>query len=164
MDIDLIEAIDGAMRGCFCHVARLENGWSFAFKGGDLKGGGMFVSAPWRIVSGKEIAHADEDDGQWFGLPEPVDGEAKTKGLLEDKRVRSFTVDRITADLRVEFDDAVRLDVFTNSAGYESWNASFEVAEDEVTLVGGGGGNLSFVSVPKGSNPKVVFGQPISKR
>jgi hypothetical protein len=163
MDIDFFEAIDGAMRGCFCRTIRLENGWSFAFSDTGERACSVFVSAPWRIVSGKEIAHAVDDDGQRFGLPEPVDGETKANGLLEGKRVRSFIVDPITADLRVQFDDGVRLDVFTNSAGYESWNASFEVARDEVTLVGGGGGNLSFVSVPKGSTPKVVFGQSIPK-
>lgn len=163
MGVDLIEAVEGAMRGCFCHATRLENGWSFAFSDDDTEGGGIFVSAPWRIVSGNQIAHAVDDDGQRFGLPEPVDGETKTNELLEGRRVRSFIVDRITADLRVEFEASVRLDVFTYSAGYESWNVSFEMAGDEVTLVGGGGGNLSFVSVPKGSNPKVVFAQPILK-
>jgi len=163
MDIDLIEAIKGATHGCFCRVTRLENGWSFAFGADDNSGCGVFVAAPWRVVSGKEIAHAVDDDGQRFGLPEPVDGEAKANGLFEGKRVKSFVVDRITADLRVQFDDEVRLDVFTNSAGYESWNASFEAASDEVTLIGGGGGNMSFVSVPKGSNPKVVYSQPIPK-
>jgi hypothetical protein len=161
MDIDIIGAINSATRGCACRAARLESGWSFAFDGEGDKGCAIFVSAPWRIVSGREIAHAVDDDGQWFGLPEPVDGETKANKLLDGKRVRSFVVDPVTADLRVEFDDGFRLDVFTNSAGYESWNASFELAEDEVTLVGGGGGNLSFVSVPKGSNPRVVFAQPM---
>lgn len=163
MGTDLTKAIDEVMNGCLCRAARLENGWSFAFSKDGKRGGGMFISAPWRIVSGNGIAHAAEDDGQWFGLPEPVDGEAKTNGLLEGKRVRSFAVDPITADLRVEFDDGVRLDVFANSAGYESWNASFDMADVEVTLIGGGGGDLSFVSVPKGSKPKVVVGRPVPK-
>lgn len=163
MDINLIEAINRAARGCFCRVTRLENGWSFAFGADGKADCGVFVAAPWRVISGNEIAHAVDDDGQWFGLPEPVDGEAKANGLFEGKRVKSFFVDRVTADLQVQFDDGVRLDVFAYSAGYESWNASFEVAADEVTLIAGGGGNLSFVSVPKGSNPQIVYSQPIPK-
>jgi len=165
MDIDIIGAIDSATRGCACRAGRLENGWSFTFDGEGDKGCGIFVSAPWRIVGGREIAHAVDDDGQWFGLPEPVDGEAKANKLLECKRVRSFVVDPVTADLRVEFDDGFHLDVFTNSAGYESWNASFRVATNEVTLVGCGGGNLSSGRRTFTSGPPIaqVFRCPTTK-
>lgn len=164
MNIDFIQAIGLAADGCTCSTTRLENGWSFAFLGDGANGCGLFVTAPWRIICGNQIAHAVDDDGQWFGLSQPVDGEARANGLLQDRRVTSFTVDPITADLRIAFDAGTRLDVFTNSAGYESWNVSFGTANADVTLICGGGGNLSFVSTPKGSKPKVVFGQPIPKQ
>jgi len=161
MGYELLDALATAMSGCTCTVTRLENGWSFRFHGPDSRGAGFFVSAPWRIVAESRIAHAVDDDGQWFGLPQPVDGEAKANELFGDKRVQTLNVDRATADLRVEFEGGVRLDVFNNSAGYEGWNGNFALNGNDITLVGGGGGDLSFVSVPQGSNPKVVVAQPI---
>ena len=70
------------------------------------------------------ISHGDEDDGQWFGLPEPVNGEARTNELLQGKRVVGVELDEQTADLRIVFDDGVRLDFFNNSSGYEGWQAA----------------------------------------
>ncbi|MGH6997001.1 MAG: hypothetical protein ACREEO_02355 [Phenylobacterium sp.] len=163
MNTDLLNAIGKATQGCSCLVTRLENGWSFSFTGTGAPGCAIFVSVPWRIVTGEGIAHAADDDGQWFGLPEPVDGEAKANALLSGRRVTSFTVDRVTADLRAEFDDGARLEVFNNSTGYEGWIATFQLGPDDVTWVGGGGGDLSFVSVPKGTHPKLVVGQPLPR-
>lgn len=161
MGYELLDALATAMTGCTCTVTRLENGWSFGFQGPDGRGAGFFVSAPWRIVAESQIVHAVDDDGQRFGLPEPVDGEATTNELLADKRVEALTVDRATADLRVEFEGGIRLDVFNNSAGYEGWNGNFALNGNDITLVGGGGGNLSFVSAPHGSSAKVVVAQPL---
>jgi hypothetical protein len=163
LNTDLLNAISDAMQGCSGLGTRMEGGWSFSLTRTDPGGGVIFVSAPWRIVTGAGIAHAADDDGQWFGLPEPVDGEAKANALLGERRVTSFAVDRVTADIRVEFGGAVRLEVFNNSTGYEGWSATFQVGPEEVTLVGGGGGALSFVSVPRGTKPTLVIGQPLPR-
>lgn len=163
MSTDLLSAISDATHGCACRVTRLDGGWSFSFTGTETRGCAIFASAPWRIVTGEGIAHAADDDGQWFGLPAPVDGEARANGILGGKRVFSFTVERVTADICVEFDGGVRLEVFNNSTGYEGWNAAFQVGQVDVTLVGGGGGDLSFVSVPKGAKPNLVIAQPLPR-
>ena len=61
-----------------------EADWSFDF--GD--GLNIAMSVPWRVVTAEGIAHGDEDNGQWFGLPEPVNGwrEHLDRGVLGDSR------------------------------------------------------------------------------
>jgi len=81
-----------------CHVQRREFDWSFQF-GEHLN---IAVSVPWRVVTGDGIAHGDKDDGQWFGLAQPVDGEARTNELLQGQRVVGVELDEKTADLRVK--------------------------------------------------------------
>jgi len=72
-----------ALRGRECHVERREADWSFDF-GERLN---IAASVPWRVVTKDGIAHADEDDGQWFGLSKPVDGEARANELLHGQKI-----------------------------------------------------------------------------
>lgn len=100
---------------------------------------------PWRIVRDDVIAHADEDDRQQFGLPQPVDGEAKANALLEGRLVQGVELDPVTADLRVFFDGATRLDLFNNSSGYEGWEASLRIGQSVASIIALGGGGVAEV-------------------
>lgn len=122
-----------------CRVTRREADWSFDF--GECFN--IAVSVPWRVVTADGIAHGSEDDGQWFGLPQPVDGEARTNDLLQGQRVVGVEVDEQTADLRLVFDGGARLDFFNNSAGYEGWQASVPAGGRELAVVALGGGKLT---------------------
>ena len=108
-----------ALQGRECRIRRREADWSFDF-GERLK---IAASVPWRVVTADGIAHGDQDDGQWFGLAEPVDGEARTSKLLQGQKVVGVELDAQTADLRLTFDGGARLDLFNNSSGYEGWQA-----------------------------------------
>lgn len=133
--------LSSALRGRECCVSRREADWNFDF-GGRLH---IAASVPWRIVTGDGIAHGDEDDGQQFGLPQPVDGEARVNALLSGQKVCKVEVDGQTADLRVLFDGGARLDFFNNSSGYEGWQASVPVGGRVLTVVAIGGGGLTAV-------------------
>lgn len=117
-------------------IMHRENDWTFRFNAA----GWLSVECPWRIIVAGRIAHADEDDGQRFGLPKPVNGVERAMGLLSGKRIVSVDVSPDSGDLRVRFADTTVLEVFNNSSGYEAWHA---VAADgmkctEVVVLGGG--------------------------
>lgn len=109
--------LSAALLGRECRASRREADWNFDF-GERLS---IAASVPWRVVTADGIAHGDEDDGQRFRLPGPVDGEARVNALLSGQKVRQVKVDEQTADLRVDFDGGTRLDLFSNSSAYEGW-------------------------------------------
>lgn len=137
---DLALAFEAAVVGRSCRVKRREADWDF-----DLQHDtGLAVSCHWRLVSPDGIAVTDEDDGQRFGLPEPVDAEAKANTLLLGATISSATVDRLTADLCLRFSNELRLDVVNNSSGYEGWQGSFSHGEKGTSIIAMGGGGLVF--------------------
>ena len=128
--------------GRSCTVERREADWNFYF--GDRVN--ITASVPWRIVTANGIAHGDEDNRQWFGLSQPVDGAARTNELLNGRTVKGVELDGRTADLRIQFDEDTRLDLFNNSAGYEGWQASMPNDGAEITVIALGGGGLTACS------------------
>jgi hypothetical protein len=128
-----------AFVGRTCTVERHEHHWTFSF-GVDASLG---VEAPWRIASDSGIAFADTDDQQKFGLPQPIDGQAPSNEILGGRRVTSFDVDARTADIRIEFEGDLLLEVFNNSSGYEGWQAVALVDGQTIQVVGLGGGDLA---------------------
>ena len=49
--------------------------------------------------AGDGVALGHKDDGQRFGLPEPIEGEVQANELLAGKCVKGVEPDRITADI-----------------------------------------------------------------
>ena len=132
-------ALAAALQGRRCRVSKRDADWSFDF--GDRLN--IAASVPWRVVTTEGIAHGDEDDAQWFGLPEPVNGEVRTNNLLQGQKVVGVELDAQTADLRIVFDGGTRLDFFNNSAGYEGWQASVPAGGKDLTVIALGGGRLT---------------------
>lgn len=139
MATDHLSPLLRAFVGRTCTVERQENGWAFAFG----EGAGLGVSVPWRIVTDAGIAFADTDDHQQFGLPQPVDGQARSNELLAGRRVVSFDVDAKTADIRIAFEGDVRLEMFNNSSGYEGWSAAVQKDGRTISVIGLGGGDVA---------------------
>lgn len=132
-------ALTAALRERGCLVSKREADWNFHF--GDRLN--LSAAIPWRVVTGEGIAHGDEDDEQWFGLPQPVNGEVRTNELLHGQKVVDVEVERLTADLTITFDGGARLDFFNNSAGYEGWQASIVAGGEEISIIALGGGKLN---------------------
>lgn len=145
MTDDTLLAFGRAYRERHCTIKQNENDWVFSF-GGDNR---HTVEVPWRIVQNGRIAFTDQDDGQRFGLPRPIDGEALANSLLAGRRLESLELDRVTADLRLHFDGVTRLDVFNYSSGYEGWQAAFCADGDGVSIIGMGGGDVSIFRHPR---------------
>jgi len=136
---DYALAFEAAVAGCACRVERRDSDWVF-----DLgRGGRLTVRSHWRLVSADRITLTDDDDEQLFGLPEPVNAEAVANELIAKATVSQAVIDRVTADLRLQFSNGLRLDLINNSSGYEAWQASFGYGGDALCLVALGGGGLT---------------------
>ena len=157
----LLIAFEQVTVGRACNVRRRKHEWVFAFGDSSADGCRVVTQTLWRVVEGDRIAVTSEDDRQQFGLTTPVDAEEKCNSLFRGRLARSVLVRAVTADVAVQFDDDTRLEVISSSAGYESWQAYFRHAEEEITLIGGGGGSLSYTSAPVGSSPRVRIGRPL---
>jgi len=136
---DLALAFEAAVVGRFCRIERREADWVFDL--GDKVG--LAVGCHWRLVSADGIALTDEDDGHVFGLPAPVDAETKANDLLAGATVSCATVDRVTADLCLQFSNGFHLDLLNNSCGYEGWQGGFKHNGNAITIIAMGGGRLA---------------------
>lgn len=120
-------------------VLRRESGWDFQFG----NAGWLGASCPWRIIAVAEIAHADTDDGQKFGLPKPVDGADRATGLLSGKKIVAAEVSAVSGDLRVCFEGETVLELFNNSSGYEAWHAIANDGTKRCEVIAQGGGAIA---------------------
>lgn len=138
---DRLTSFERSFVGQSCAVARREADWCFTF--GDA--GFLGVQCPWRLVAENRITVAGSDDQQMFGLGAPLDVEARANALLEGRAVSSLTVDSATADLRVQFEGGLLLELLNDSCGYEGWYAGMrEVDAGRVSVSGLGGGGVHF--------------------
>lgn len=158
----LLIAFERATVGRQCAVERRDADWVFLFGGDGAEGCFLTTDALWRVVEGGRIRLTSEDDRQQFGLPAPVDAQDTCRRIFHGRSAHSVSVDPVTADVTIRFDADVRLEIMSTSSGYESWQARFRHADQDVTLIGAGGGSLCFVSAPAGSNPGVLVGRPLA--
>jgi hypothetical protein len=101
--------------------------------------GSLDVECLWRIIVDGRIALTSRDHGQQFGLPAPVDAHAEAASLLQGRRVVAVRLQETSADLTLEFEGGLRLEVISESSGYEPWNFH----APGVHLVGLGGGGVA---------------------
>ena len=95
------------------------------------------LEQPWRLIVNGAVRFASSDDGQKFGLPEPLNGAKLCRELLLHKRVANFELRPDVSDLTLIFEDGARLEIFVFSAGYEGW--SFQIKGGRtMTALGGG--------------------------
>jgi len=141
---DLASALETALVGRVCRVERREADWLFSFQTEAV----LAVGCHWRVISDAAIAVTDEDDGQWFGLPEPVDAETIANGCLEGAELTWAQIDRVTADLGLHFSNGIRLDLINNSCGYEGWQGTFNHDGRRASVIAMGGGSLNFLRNP----------------
>ena len=133
-------AVMQSIKGLKCtQITRSGFSWRFDFQ--DIFT--IHVNCPWRIISEKSIALGSEDDGQKFGLPEPLDGIKEAIRLLSEKTVTKATIEEITGDIAIEFDSNLRIEVFNHSSGYEGWECQ---SKSGLNVVGMGGGGITSFS------------------
>jgi hypothetical protein len=136
--VTAIEDAQARLSGLTCTVERLEHSWAFIFEHVCT----IVVSCPWRLRERGKVSLSDADDGQQYGLLNPVDAEKSANDIISGKQVNSFEFIEVSADLRIEFSHGIVCETFTNSIGYESWHADFRTGSPKV-IVGMGGGSLT---------------------
>jgi hypothetical protein len=77
------------------------------------------------------------DDGQGFGLSEPLDVAARVTTALAGTLVADTRTDTKTSDLHLTFGNGCELQLFNDSCGYEGWTAAINGLS--VIALGGGG-------------------------
>ena len=137
--------LQDALVGFTCtSVDKSEYSWHFGFADGEAS---LCLECAWRLRSDDSIAYGYQDDGQKFGLAEPVDGVALSKKLIGDSPIVLLAIRDGVGDLSIEFESGVRLDVFNASSGYEGW--TFNVTNG-LFVVAQGGGKLAVCNPPGG--------------
>ena len=110
--------------------------WAFSFEPSI----GIGAECPWRLLQGGSVAISSEDHLQQYGLPAPLDAAAVATNLLAPHPVTHVDVRDGTADLIIEFGDALRLEIIPMSSGYESWGVT---TPSGFYVFAQGGGQLS---------------------
>jgi hypothetical protein len=103
---------------------QLGNGASFA------------TEMPWRLVAADGLRVSSEDEGQTFGLAQPVDAAESVLGCVGAAPIKSLHAEPLTGDLHVEFANGMRLELLQLSSGHESWRLL--AGGKEVVCLGGG--------------------------
>jgi hypothetical protein len=84
----------------------------------------------WRVTKDNRAVLSSFDHQQQYGLPAPIDAIKGLQEQLQDKTVSDVRLDRETGDLRFQFTDNIKLQVF-NFTGYEVWEISFATGGGE---------------------------------
>ncbi len=97
----------------------------------------LAVDCLWRVIADGKVALTSRDHGRQFGLPAPVDVYAEAVTLLQGRQVVDVRLAESSADLVLEFEGGRRLEIFTDSSGYEPWN--LHAPGVHLVALGGGG-------------------------
>lgn len=103
----------------------------------------------WRIVRDNGVILTSEDHGQQFGLPAPIDAGSKAMEELASATIRAVVLREATADLLIEFEKGLRLEIIPMSSGYEAWEVN---GPGRVCFVAQGGGQICSWIQPGGQN------------
>jgi uncharacterized protein DUF6188 len=106
------------MVGRKVNVAVRESSYPWFFGLGDSCS--IIVECPWRILQKGEIRHSSENHAMKHGLPPPIHVAAEANRLLNGSPIVGAEI-RQAADLLLDFDGEVRLEVLPFVPGYESW-------------------------------------------
>lgn len=98
---------------------------------------GVGVECPWRILDADRIAISSEDHSQQYDLTARLDAASIATNLLASRPIIRIEVRERTADLLLDFEGHLRLEVIPFSTGYESWNI-FGPSGFHVIAQGGG--------------------------
>ena len=99
--------------------------------------GALAVDCLWRVIERGHLRRTSRDHGQQYGLPAPLDADIDVEALLKGRRVTACRIREETADLILEFEGDVQLEIIADSSGFEPWNLTAPGVH--VIALGGGG-------------------------
>jgi hypothetical protein len=124
------------LKGKICTRVYAHYPENFTFEFGEAS---LAVDCLWRIRIDGRVTLTSRDHRQQFGLPAPVDAHAEAISRLNQQRVIEVELDERSADLTLEFEGGLWLEVLSDSSGYEPWN----LTAPGVHLVALGGGGIA---------------------
>jgi hypothetical protein len=140
MEVELREMLLGHY--CIDVMYREESqDWVFSFDGNRS----LNADCPWRIIAEQSIVLGYEDDGNQFGLPEPVDGRKIAMYRLGNRAICGVRTRDDSGDFCIEFEGGNLLELFNCSGGYEGW----QCYTSDLMVVGMGGGKIVLCTPPK---------------
>jgi hypothetical protein len=107
--------------------------WSFSFG----IHSGISTESPWRVLEHGNIAISNEDHGQKYGLPAPIDAASRASSLLVGLEVEGVKVREGTMDILISLAGDIRLEIISFSSGYEGWQVT-SPSGHQVIAQGGG--------------------------
>lgn len=135
--MDALAIVNSELQGrSLSSVERREFDWCFCFGEGRV----LAASCPWRVLAEKGIAASSQDDGHQFGLPAPVNAEARVWEIVADKTIDSIAITD-GADLSINFKGGVVLQFVNLSMGYEPWHMTLGKRE----MIAWGGGEIALM-------------------
>ena len=111
----------------------VETGWWFRFEPTFT----LHVECNWRLTDQERILVTNEDNGQVFGLPSPVNASEGVAHAVGNGRVTEIELRGVAMDLLVRFENGTTLEILPNSSGYENWHF-FAGDGQEGRVLGGG--------------------------
>ena len=96
------------------------------------------IESLWRLLISGTLTRTSQDEGQLFGLNEPVHAVSELSGKLLGHTLIAVQVAQGTADLTLHCGVLI-LQAVADSSGYEAWQV---VGPSGMVAVGQGGGNV----------------------
>ena len=112
---------------------------NFTFEFSEFK---LAVECMWRIKVDGRVVLASRDHGQQFGLLTQVDAYSEAKSHLQQCCIVVARLDEASADLTLEVENGRRLEIITDSSGYEPWS----LMGPGIHMIALGGGGISDLS------------------
>lgn len=96
----------------------------------------------WRLYQGNKILLISEDNGQQFGLPEPINLSANLNNIISGKNISRIRIED-SGDMKLFFDDEITIEFLITSTGYEN----YELQINDKRYIASGSNNI--VCIPE---------------
>jgi hypothetical protein len=111
------------------------------------------VSCPWRIRDRNCVKVGSDDRRQKSASPAPLDVRAEALSLFGHRDVINISIAPVIADVTIEFERGLWLDIFNGSGSYEDWSGRASSSTRVVYMVAMGGGEIAVWDDPIASAP-----------
>ena len=99
----------------------------------------LSIECFWRLLGNEVIVLTRDDEGQLFGLLQPVDALDRLQTALASAQITQAVVIPGTCDIHLFFGNGQKLEVIVNSSGYEAWQLE---GPNNFKAIAQGGGNI----------------------
>jgi hypothetical protein len=110
-------------------VLRYSESENFSFK---ISDGSSILASYWRLIKKGRSCVTSFDEGQKYGLPQPIDSATKATEAVADLAIAQAKINKVTGDIEIEFSRGDRLQLFSFTS-YEDWQINFPNGATELS-------------------------------